>query len=240
MTSIRQYISWTIREGLCRRWGIPFSRYGVDAAIVQFLLPTGPINYVDVGASSGWTAEAIDKHYGIRRGLLIEPQPARCAELRQRFADPHFSVYQCAVADQARTCEMEVLKWDYSSSILPVKRDLLNMAEVIDLDVREKIACRVATLDSVMTESQWEGNVDLLKIDVQGAELMALRGAEQTLPHVDMIYTEVSFTPLYEGSCIFSEVYDFLCARGFRLLSLREGFRGKDKELLQGDAVFAR
>jgi len=55
-----------------------------------------------------------------------------------------------------------------------------------------------------------------------------------------MIYTEVSFTPLYEGSCIFSEVYDFLCARGFRLLSLREGFRGKDKELLQGDAVFAR
>jgi hypothetical protein len=55
-----------------------------------------------------------------------------------------------------------------------------------------------------------------------------------------MICTEVSFTPLYEGSSIFSEIYDFLGDRGFRLLSLREGFRGKDSELLQGDAVFAR
>src|SRR5262249_48110957 len=162
------------------------------------------------------------------------PQPARCAELRQRFADPRFSVHQCAVADQARTCEMEVLKYDYSSSILPVKRDI-RMAAVVDLDIREKIECRVATLDSVMAEAQWEDNIDLLKIDAQGAELMVLRGAEQTLPHIRVIYTEVAFTALYEGSCIFSEVYDFLCARGFRLLSLREAFRGKDRELLEGD-----
>jgi hypothetical protein len=91
-----------------------------------------------------------------------------------------------------------------------------------------------------MTEAQSKENVDLLKIDVQGAELMALRGAAQTLPRVRMICTEVSFTPLYEGSSIFSEIYDFLGDRGFRLLSLREGFRGKDSELLQGDAVFAR
>ena len=94
---------------------------------------------MDVGASSGWVAEAIDKHYGIQRGILIEPQPARCAELRLRFADPRFSVHQCAVADEARICEMEVLKFDYSSSILPVKRDLPETAEGINLDVSEKI-----------------------------------------------------------------------------------------------------
>jgi hypothetical protein len=69
---------------------------------------------------------------------------------------------------------------------------------------------------------------------------MVLRGAEQTLPHVRLIYTEVAFTRLYEGSRIFSGIYDFLCARGFRLLSLREAFQGKDRELLEGDALFAR
>jgi hypothetical protein len=133
---------------------------------------------------------------------------------------------------------MEVLKFDYSSSILPVRRDLPD-AGVVDLDVREKIKCRVATLDSVITEAQWKKNIDLLKIDVQGAELMVLRGAEQTLPHVHFVYTEISFTPLYEGSCIFPEVYDYLRASDFRLLSLREGFRGKDGELFQGEALFA-
>jgi FkbM family methyltransferase len=239
MNSIRQYVSLAVRERLFRRWGIPFSRYGVAPGVVQFLSTTGPISYVDVGASSGEVAEAIDKHYGVRRGILIEPQPARCAELGQRFADPRFSIHQCAVADQARSCEMEVLKWDYSSSILPIKRDI-RMASVLDLDVREKIECTVLTLDSVIAEAQWEESIDLLKIDVQGAELMVLRGAKQTLPRVRAIYTEVAFTPLYEGSCIFSEVYDFLCPRGFHLLSLREAFRGKDRELLEGDALFAR
>lgn len=72
---------------------------------------------------------------------------------------------------------------------------------VLDLSVREKINCRVTTLDTLMTEAGWVGSVDLLKIDVQGAELLALRGAEQTLPHVRVILTEVSFTSLYERSC---------------------------------------
>jgi hypothetical protein len=57
----------------------------------------GPISYVDVGASSGWVAEGIDKHYGIQRGILIEPQPARCSELRQRFADNRFSIHHALV-----------------------------------------------------------------------------------------------------------------------------------------------
>jgi len=91
-----------------------------------------------------------------------------------------------------------------------------------------------------MTEARCEENVDLLKIDIQGAELMALGGAERTLLGVRFEFIEVSFTQLYQGSCIFAEVYDFLRERGFRLLSFKEGFPGKDSELLQGDALFAR
>jgi hypothetical protein len=72
---------------------------------------------------------------------------------------------------------------------------------------------------------KWQADVDLLKPDVQGAELLVLRGAEQTLPHVRFVFREVD---------------DFLCARGFRLLSLREGFRGTDGELFEGDALFVR
>jgi hypothetical protein len=135
---------------------------------------------------------------------------------------------------------MEVLEWDYSSSILPVRRDLPNVSAVLDLSIREKINCRVTTLDTIMIEARWDGNVDLLKVDVQGAELLALRGAELTLPLVSFIFTEVSFTPLYEGSCVLGEVYDFLSTHGFRLLSLRDGFRGEDGELLQSDALFGR
>jgi hypothetical protein len=135
---------------------------------------------------------------------------------------------------------MEVLNSGSSSSILPVRRDLPSVAEALDLGVREKIECRVTTLDELLAGVRQKADVDLLKIDVQGAELMALRGSEQTLQRVRFLLTEVSFTPLYTGSCVFEEVHAFLTARGFRLLSLQEVFRGRREELLQCDALYRR
>jgi FkbM family methyltransferase len=240
MKTLRQRLLLAVKERVFRRCGIPFSRHGVDPSVVRFLQASGPLNYVDVGASVGSVARSVDAQYGVRRGILVEPQPARCLELKRSFSAPRFSVHQCALSDQESMCEMEVLEWDYSSSILPVRRDLPKVSAVLDLSVREKINCRVTTLDTLMTEAGWVGSVDLLKIDVQGAELLALRGAEQTLPRVRFILTEVSFTPLYEGSCVFGQVYDLLSERGFRLLSLQDGFRGGDGELLQSDALFGR
>jgi len=240
MNTICRHLSLAIKERVLRHYGIPFSRDGVDPGLVRFLRASGPVSYVDVGASVGSVARSVDAHYGVRRGILVEPQPARCLELTRRFPGPQFSVHQCALSDQETTCEMEVLEWDYSSSILPVRRDLPNVSTVLDLSIRERINCRVTTLDTIMIEAQLAENVDLLKIDVQGAELLVLHGAEQTLPRVRFVLTEVSFTPLYEGSCVLAEVYDLLSARGFRLLSLQEGFRGTDGELLQCDALFGR
>lgn len=240
MTSIRDRVSLAVKERVFRHYLMPFSRHGVEPGIVRFLRPPGPISFVDIGASAGEVTAAVDAHYGVRRGLLVEPQPARCGELRQRFADPRFSVHQCALSDEETVCSMEVLNYDYSSSILAVKRDLPNVSAVLDLGVRDRLECRVTKLDTLLQEEHWQESVNLLKIDVQGAELMALRGAAKTLSRVRFLFTEVSFKPLYEGSCVFGEIYDFLYARGFRLLSLGEGFRGQDGELLQGDALFGR
>jgi len=240
MRSIRRRVSLAVREHMCRRWGIPFNRYGLDPGVSRFLRKSGPLNYIDVGASEGSVAAAVDAQYGVKQGILIEPQPSRCEQLRRRFPDATFSVQQCALSDGEGICDMEVLNWDYSSSILSVRRDLPNVSAVLDLSVREKIKVRVTTLDTLLHETQWQGQIDLLKMDVQGSELMALRGADRALASARFILAEVSFAPLYEDSCVFGEVFDHLSSRGFRLLSLQEGFRGHDGELLQGDALFAR
>ena len=238
MKSIRHRISAMVRERIFRYYGIPFSRHWVDLCVVRFLQTSGPINVVDIGASEGRVTAALDAHYGVRRGLLVEPQPARCEQLRRRFPDPRYSIHECALSDRQGTCLMDLLNWDFSSSILPVRRDLQTVNAVLDLNVREKIECQVTTLDTIMREHWQNETVDLLKIDVQGAELMALRGGEQTLKRVRLLLTEVSFIPLYEGSCAFNELHSFLRDRGFRLLAFQEGFRGQDGELLQCDALF--
>jgi FkbM family methyltransferase len=160
--------------------------------------------------------------------------------LRKRFHNPTVAIVEGALADKEGVQEMEILNWDYSSSLLPVRRDIKTVSSMIDLAVKGTIQCRVRTLDAVLRELDWTESIDLLKIDVQGAELVVLRGATQALMRTRLVFTEVSFRAIYEGSCVFHELYNYLCGNGFKFLALSEGFRGSDGELLQGDALFLR
>jgi hypothetical protein len=82
--------------------------------------------------------------------------------------------------------------------------------------------------------------IDLLKLDVQGAEHLVLAGAPETLRRTRLIWTEVSFVRLYDGSCLFHELHGQLRKSGFALAELEGGFRSPTKELLQADALFTR
>jgi hypothetical protein len=95
--------------------------------------------------------------------------------------------------------------------------------------------------------------VDFIKIDIQGAELMAFQGAVERLKHVSVIQTEALFLPMYKNQPLFSELELFLRAQGFmfhrffpvvsRLISPflinNEVYRGLS-QLTQADAIFVR
>ena len=83
-------------------------------------------------------------------------------------------------------------------------------------------------------------SADLLKIDVQGAEHLVIRGGQNALRKTERVWTEVSFKPLYESSSTFTDVYHALYELGFSLMEISHGFRGPDGELLQADALFVR
>src|SRR5690606_12637588 len=58
---------------------------------------------------------------------------------------------------------------------------------------------------------------DYLHMDVQGAELQCLKGAEKLLEKVLVVQAEVLFLPMYKNQPLFSEVEIFLRERGFML-----------------------
>lgn len=61
--------------------------------------------------------------------------------------------------------------------------------------------------------------LDVLVIDIQGAELLCLKGAGAYLDHVIFLEIEVSQEEIYEGGVLFSEVDEFLRRAGFKRLS---------------------
>ena len=66
-------------------------------------------------------------------------------------------------------------------------------------------------------------NYQKLHVDVQGADLLALQGATETLKSIKFVETEVSSVELYKGSCFEEQVTGFLQDHGFRL-TLRDTF----------------
>jgi len=62
------------------------------------------------------------------------------------------------------------------------------------------------------------GPIDLLWVDVQGGELDAFRGAEQTLRDVRVIMTEVGTTAYYQGQSLRPEIDAYLTSQGFKEL----------------------
>ena len=75
------------------------------------------------------------------------------------------------------------------------------------------------TLDQSIELFEVPALPDLIKIDVQGAELDILKGAEKCLAHCKDIIVECQHTNYNEGAPKFEEVKSFLESRGFELVS---------------------
>jgi len=71
------------------------------------------------------------------------------------------------------------------------------------------------TLDTLLSETKFIDHCDVLIVDVQGAELLVLKGAEVTLKSAKAVICEVSTQPFYEGGVMFKELAQFLSTYDF-------------------------
>ena len=55
-----------------------------------------------------------------------------------------------------------------------------------------------------------------MNIDVQGAELLVLKGAENTLKTVNAVYTEVNTDYVYKNCALIEEIDEYLFSLGFK------------------------
>ncbi len=83
--------------------------------------------------------------------------------------------------------------------------------------VQQEIEVGTLRLDDFM-QSHSIDSVDILWMDVQGAEAMVLEGLGRRLRDVKCLHIEVEFFEIYEGQGLFDDVDPYLRDRGFNLL----------------------
>jgi FkbM family methyltransferase len=80
--------------------------------------------------------------------------------------------------------------------------------------VQKEIIVNASTLDK-WAEENGVHNIDLIWMDVQGAELKVLQGSKTVLPNVKAICTEAGLTPYYEEHSLKQHIDDFMKENNF-------------------------
>jgi FkbM family methyltransferase len=192
---------------------------------------------IDGGANLGSFTDAFLQLHRPDRLVLVEAIPDLVEKLRARYAGkPGISIVSAALSDRNGEAQFEINRSEASSSLLPI--DPRNTEWFSrDLRVARTVQVPTTTLAALMEEQGLE-TVDLLKLDLQGAERFVLTGGEAVLDRIQVIYTEIFFEQLYAGAWLFPEMNEFLASRGFKLCGLSNIVHARDGDLVQANATF--
>jgi FkbM family methyltransferase len=204
------------------------------------LLKVGAVATVwDVGAHVGqYGAHVRGNRF---RGKIISIEPSSEAHrqlLRRARRDHDWHVLSFAVSDSSGDRTLYVAANGQSSSLLPIKD--LHTGAAPDSRYVATQRVPIATLDSLHAGLQPPAPF-YVKLDVQGGELAALRGASLVLQETIACEVELSFADLYEGGSSWLDVMAHLTAHGFALCDVeRVFFDPATKDLLQVNGLFRR
>jgi FkbM family methyltransferase len=103
-----------------------------------------------------------------------------------------------------------------------------------------KVELDATTIDIIMKKNAFL-NATFLKLDIQGSELSALKGATTTLQNIEVLLTEVSLMYYNQGAPSFSDMNNYLNSIGFYLYTLADQLnQGPHHTLIQLDVVYVR
>jgi FkbM family methyltransferase len=204
-----------------------------------------PIHAIDVGSRDGVRARwrALGPH-----GSLVgfDPDPEECARLNAGAIADEELYEPIALAASSGHATLHLTADPQSGSLYPPNEEAIRRhPELWRHEPRGTTTVATTTLDE-WAERTKRNPIDVLKVDVQGAELDVLRGAELSLRSVRALELEVEFQALYVGQPLFGDVDEFLRKRGFILWRLRDivhcgltASRRDEASFIAGDAVEA-
>lgn len=192
-----------------------------------------PRAILDVGANQGDWSRLAAAIFPSASFVLIEPQDEMRGPLEQ-FCREFPKARRVEGGAGAREGEL----------ILTVSEDLQGSSFLPEENAPSTTGKKRRGVKIVTIDSLYDGKVDfpdLVKLDIQGFELEALKGAQGLFGRTELFILEVSLYEFMPGCPLFSEVVRFMAERGYEVYDL-PGFlrRPFDAALGQADIAFVR
>eukprot|EP00984_Skeletonema_dohrnii_P013927 scaffold5835_cov128-Skeletonema_dohrnii-CCMP3373.AAC.4 len=198
-----------------------------------------PRGIVDVGANIGdWTTEVQGVLPGVPT-LMVEASTTHNKDLeetKQKF--PNVVDYQIAVLSSSDGDTVEFFSMDGKGT-----GNSMFVEQSHHFKDIKPVQRTTSKLDTLVRNSHVD-HIDYLKLDVQGAELMVLSGATETLKKATFVQLEVSVIEYNEGGACWHEIDELLRRNGFHFYDSEDYIRNEGafhtKGLGQFEALYIK
>jgi hypothetical protein len=149
------------------------------------------------------------------------------------------NVLQAMIADESgKEVTFNITNNGQSSSILELGTHATMYPHIV---VSERRIQRTTTIEKLKEKESIDfTNLNFWNFDIQGAELLALKGAGDLLKYADALYLEVNTDEVYKNCARLNEMDDFLLTKGFTRVAVSIYRNGKGLEDGWGDALYLR
>lgn len=179
-----------------------------------------PLIVVDVGSRGGY-----EPHWNLFgdqiRILGFDPDEKDCRRLNRQNKNSNVYYYPYALWETIGIRNFYLMSNPPSSSFFKPKQNFWErFPDEVNLKVKKVIRVKTVTLDSFAEENNLS-YIDFIKLDIEGAELSALKGAQRLLKKSILGVTcEIVFDELCKNQPTFCDIDVFLKGFGFRLFDL--------------------
>lgn len=186
----------------------------ISLELISPFLPRNPV-IIEAGAHSGKDSLKLKQYWPASTIHAFEPVPHLYTQLVERTNQiANIFCYNMALSNNVGTANMYISsgRTDACSSLLQPTQQLTEGRP--DIIFNETITVNTTTLDN-WAQQQKISYIDFLWLDLQGAELKALRGATNLLATVTAIHTEINEVERYKGGVLYNDLKNFLKDYGF-------------------------
>jgi FkbM family methyltransferase len=218
------------------------SRYFVDAFQDQKkLLERQNVQLIfDCGANIGQTTAKYRQLFPNATIYSFEPTQKTFNILSETFQDSaSVKPQQLALSNINGHQQFTVYKESVLNSFFSIEQEADKYLLPQHCEKIETVDITTITIDEFCAKNKID-KIDILKMDIQGGELLALQGAVSLLNQqaINLIYLEINFAKLYQDQSNFHEINKFLEEYDYFCYGIYNLYRGFDGSLGFADAIF--